>query len=137
MALTKEDLQSIQDIVLNTVKSVIHSEVDPKFTSIDKRFAQIDERFTQIDKRFAQIDEKFERIDQRFGQIDKKFDGVDERFNTIDQRFIEMKEYMDIRFTNLDRALETITTEVVSISGGILSDHEKRIQCIEKKIHIS
>ena len=67
MALTKEDLQAIGELI------------DSKLAPFDGRFTQIDNRFTQIDNRLTQMDNRLTQMDNRLAQMDDRLTQLEER----------------------------------------------------------
>ena len=71
MALTKQDLKQIKDVVVEAA--------EPYFTAIKGDFNNIDDRFSKIDGRFDKIDGRFDKIESDLGWVKDKLSSLERR----------------------------------------------------------
>ena len=87
MALTKNDLKQITQIVSQQLSEAYQQLFLPHFDYMYGKFDSIDKRFEKIDERFDKIDERFERIEKEMSLLREKLDQhiitTDERFNEV------------------------------------------------------
>lgn len=107
MALDKNDLEQIKEIVTTVVDDRAEKTETDLHDYVDFSFEKYDQK----------LEVRFEKIDAKFGAIDKRFEAIDKRFDKFDQ--------------NLTDLIET-NQEFLKILG----DHQKRIVCVERKLDI-
>uniref|UniRef100_A0A7J2U680 Uncharacterized protein n=1 Tax=Ignisphaera aggregans TaxID=334771 RepID=A0A7J2U680_9CREN len=75
-----------------------------KFREIDYRFKVVDERFNEVDKRFNDVDRRFAELKN---YVDMKFSELkeysDKGFNDVGKKFIELRDYVNAEFGEMDR----------------------------------
>jgi len=103
MALTKKDLQQIEEHIKNNISSWIG---DVPLTK-SQYFNEIEliERIVRVEEELKSQRELmmagFEHINKRFEQVDKRFEQVDKRFEDVNSRFTMMFTFMTLGFTIL------------------------------------
>lgn len=116
MALTKNDLQAIQGLLV----------------PINDRLDKMDGRFDGIDKRLDEMDDRFDRMDKRLDGMDKRLDSTDSRLDKIESEVSALKSgQLDIRkeLKNLDRKVST-TYELALDAWGNSTENRKWLEKI-------
>lgn len=83
MALTKDDLQAIAQLMSEQIKP------------INERLDRMDERFDGIDKRLDGIDERLDKVDERLDGIDGRLDRIEEDVEIVKGATNEILEWFD------------------------------------------
>lgn len=109
MALTKEDLQSIGDLM------------DEKIDGLARIVAS---GFDEVNGKFARIDGKFDKIDNRFNQIDGKFDEVNRRFDLL-------QKSMDEQFASVRLSISRLSDEVEEIKEDLKKERKYTIEDVD------
>ena len=121
MALTKEDLQQIEDHIKSNISSWIGDTSLTKSSYFNEmelleRIVRVEEElknqrelmltgFEQSDKRFEEMQKN---MDKRFEEIQK---NMDKRFEQVDKRFEDMQKNMDKRFEQIDKRFEDVNSK--------------------------
>jgi len=98
MALIKEDLQAIAEIVADKIAPMERS-MNERFDSMEK---STNERFDSMEK---STNERFASLNERFDSMEK---STNERFVSLNERFDSMEESTNNHFKEIDGRLEVI-----------------------------
>ena len=114
----------------------MQTEINERFTGIDRglegmdeRLDGMDERFGQIGKRLDGIDERLDGMDERVEQIEKRLDGMDERLDGMDERFEQIGKRldgMDERFVGIEKRLDRIDEQLL--------EHSEQLFILDRKL---
>ena len=94
MALIKEDLQAIAEIVADKIAPMERS-MNERFDSMEK---STNERFDSMEK----------STNERFVSLNERFVSLNERFVSLNERFDSMEESTNNHFKKIDGRLEVI-----------------------------
>ena len=130
MALIKEDLQAIAEIVADKIAPMERSmnerfdsmekSTNERFVSLNERFVSLNERFVSLNERFDSMEEStnnhFKKIDGRLEVIEYKEGRTHEKLNdlSLDLNLIKRDFRKDIR--SLQDAQDTLV-EVLKYNG--------------------
>lgn len=141
MSLTKEDVQTIKEIVGTSVDTKLVTAIDSlgvmlakQFKAIDQRFDKIDKRFDKIDKRFDIINKKFEAINKRFNKIESKLTNMQKDIDDIEANNIEIKlvlKRVDSRLDSLEKKARRNDQDIQMFTDELLKVNT-RMKLIEK-----
>ncbi|MFA7253752.1 MAG: hypothetical protein WC107_04300 [Patescibacteria group bacterium] len=138
MALTKDDLQAIGNIIDNKIDDfavTVAAGFGDMKEYMDKRFDQVDKRFEQVDQRFKQVDKRFEQVDQRFDQVDKRFDSMDFKIGLMQTDIKEIRAEIVKLNLRLD-IIEKRTFEDTDLTLREIEKVKKRVLLLEKIVKI-
>lgn len=112
MALEKEDLKQIREIVTE----VVDKKIDSFAIVVAKSFVKVDERFDQIDKRFERVEYKIGLLQTDVKAIQREIDDIKNKLAAIEKRTFQdtdlsLKELEKIkkRVTYLEKILKVKT----------------------------
>jgi len=92
MSLTKGDLKSIRQVVLDTVQPMIEDAKEDIKIDVAAGFAEVHEKFAEVHKQFAEVHQK---IDRSVTNLGGKIDHVDSKLSVKDRKLENTVERVD------------------------------------------
>lgn len=88
-------MKETQDVMRETIQNCFAEMMTAVNGRLDRMQTEINERFTGIDRGLEGMDERLDGMDERFEQIGKRLDGIDERLDGMDERFVGIEKRLD------------------------------------------
>ena len=119
--------------------------IDDRQLKIDRYTFHMGLTIKDIDLIKEALKPEFNKINFDMVRLEKRIDGVETRLGNridhldmkIDQVKNELENKIDVLEGKIEKRFELSEKNIIETMGELHQDHEKRIQRIEKVIHIS
>lgn len=110
--------------------------LDSRIEGMDHRIGDLDTRIESMDGRIESMDKRIESMDLRIGGLGKRMDGMDQRFDGLTNLLQDHISESSRRFDILDDYADKILANVCNITDELLTNHERRLQRLEKHLEV-
>lgn len=105
MALTKEDIELIRQVIVETVAPMFEFQTEELGGRIDKLEARMD----SLEHRMESLEHRMDSLENRVGKLEKSFENF--RYE-VDQRFRALEEKLDDQTLTIKDHLENIREDI-------------------------
>ena len=114
MALTKEDLDQIQQVIVTTVGPMFEQQAE------------------YFDTRMDSLDTRMDSLDTRMDSLDTRMDSLDTRMDSLERELRDFKSSTNTRFAKLEQKIDDLTLSVTERLDNLTEDVNLLFSLVEK-----